>query len=589
MIPETFISELKSYCDIEQILSSYLTLTRRGRLLTGLCPFHNEKTPSFTVYTDSQSYYCFGCGAGGDVVTFIRQIENLDYIEAIRLLAGKAGLTVPESGEDKGVAAQKLRILELNRLAARFFHQQLSAPVGREVLHYLRDRGLTDDTIRRFGVGFAPESWDALAGHLKGAGYSEADIIAARLATGGKSGDRCLDLFRDRVMFPIIDLRGSVIAFGGRRLHENGPKYLNSSDTPVFKKSRNLFALNRAKSSQRQGLILAEGYMDVIALHQGGFDNAVATLGTSLTAEQAGLIAKYSTQVVIAYDSDEAGQTATRRAMRLFSDTGVRVRVLRMQGAKDPDEYIKKFGAKRLQLLLDQSAGAVEFEIMRLQSLYDVNQSEDKVRFLGEFADLMATLPNPIERDVYMKRIASELSVSGEALLAEVMRRQKNKGRTAQRRQQRDLKSYVGARDRESDPQRMRNLKSAIAQERLITVLMKNPDYLPHIRERITQEMFSVDFNRGVYLRLTERIDACLPVDLMSLSGVLEMPEMAFLSGLLAGQIAQRHSLPETDDYITTIVEEYHQKTGTEVAAMGEEELSDYLGKMAAAKKNRGK
>ena len=365
MLPESFLNELKYKTDIEQVISRYVQLRRRGRNLTGLCPFHSEKTPSFTVYPDTQSFYCFGCGAGGDAITFVKKAENLDYMEAVRALAERAGLTVPEGSVDDSGRRLKARVLELNRAAARHFHQNLMSDRGREARGYLVDRGLTKATVVKFGIGYAPESWDDLRGHLRGQGFTDQEMITAALANPGKNGG-CYDTFRNRIIFPIIDLRGGVIAFGGRNLGEQGPKYLNSGDTPVFKKSRSLFAMNFAKGTKRPELILCEGYMDVVSVHQGGFDNAVATLGTALTPEQARLIGNYTKTVVLSYDSDGPGQAATRRAIAIFEDTGVKVRVLSIPDAKDPDEFLKKFGPQRFELLLEGSAGAGDFESAKL-------------------------------------------------------------------------------------------------------------------------------------------------------------------------------------------------------------------------------
>ena len=362
MLPESFLNELKYRTDIEQVISRYVQLRRRGRNLTGLCPFHAEKTPSFTVYPDTQSFYCFGCGAGGDAITFIKRMENLEYMEAVRTLAERVGLEVPEGTADDGSRQRKARILELNRAAARHFHKNLMSDIGREARAYLVGRGLSKSTVVGFGIGFAPESWNDLRDHLRGQGFSDEEMISAALVSPGKNGG-CYDAFRNRIIFPIIDLRGGVIAFGGRNLGEQGPKYLNSGDTPVFKKSRNLFALGFAKNTKRPEMILCEGYMDVVALHQGGFDNAVATLGTALTPEQARLISGYTGTVVLSYDSDGPGQKATGRAISIFEDTGVKVRVLSIPDAKDPDEFIKKFGPERFELLLEGSAGAVDFEV----------------------------------------------------------------------------------------------------------------------------------------------------------------------------------------------------------------------------------
>ena len=311
MIPQSFIEELKMHSDIESVVSSYVQLKRRGRILVGLCPFHSEKTGSFTVYPESQSFYCFGCGAGGDVIGFIRRIENLEYVEAIKLLAQRAGMTVPEDAAEDRTAMLKTRILEMNREAARFYYDRLIEPAGEPALRYLLGRGLLPKTIKHFGLGYAPAQWSALTDMLAKKGFKYEEMEAACLARKGRNGGY-YDVFRDRVMFPIIDLRGNVIGFGGRKMTGDGPKYYNSPDTPVFKKTKNLFALNFAKKNGKLPyLILCEGYMDVISMHQAGFTQAVASLGTSLTSDQCRLAAAYTDEAILAYDSDEAGQKAT--------------------------------------------------------------------------------------------------------------------------------------------------------------------------------------------------------------------------------------------------------------------------------------
>ncbi|MCI8441216.1 MAG: DNA primase [Provencibacterium sp.] len=588
MIPETFIQELRFHIDIEQLVSSYVRLQRRGRVAVGLCPFHNEKTPSFTVYPESQSFYCFGCGAGGDAITFIRRAENLDYPEAVRFLADRAGLRVPDEGSDDAGARLRLRILECNRAAARFYYDTLVSPAGARGLHYLRERALSDATIRRFGLGYAPAEWNALTHHLHSLGFSEEEMLAARVAASSKKDGRAYDLFRDRVIFPIIDLRGGVIGFGGRILEGEGPKYLNSPDTPVFKKSRNLFALNRAKSSKQQGLLLAEGYMDVIALHQAGFDHAIATLGTSLTAEQTQLISRYAREVTIAYDSDGAGQKATRRALSLFQQTGVKVRVLKIEGAKDPDEYMKKFGPARFRLLLQNCANATEFEINRLRQAYDLETADGKVSFLGEFAALMASIRNPVERDVYIKKTAGELAVSPDAVLQMVASNLKRRRGGEEKKQQRDMHMYVGAGAHGAlDPERERNLKYALAEERIIALLLQNPDYYEYIAERIGPEQFVTGKNREVFSRLCERLRAGQSVELFSLSGVLNDEEMSLVSGLLACSPTAHHSREEAEDCIRVLRGRENERSSNEVAAMDEEQLRDYFQKIASEKKQR--
>ena len=555
MISELFLQELKSYSDIEQVVSSYVHLKRRGRVATGLCPFHSEKTPSFTVYPDNQSFYCFGCGAGGDVITFIRRIENLEYVEAVRFLAQRAGMAMPEDTRDDGMARLKARVLELNRTLARFYHSCLRGPQGKPGLDYLHGRGLANQTIIRFGLGYAPDSWDSACKYLRSKGFTDDEMTAAAVAARGKSGG-LYDSFRNRVMFPIIDLRGNVIGFGGRVMGDaKGPKYLNSSDTPVFKKSRNLFALNFAKASKREGLILCEGYMDVIAMHQAGFDNAVATLGTALTSEQSRLIAQYAQGVILSYDSDGAGQAATRRAVGLLGEVGVKIRVLSITGAKDPDEYIKKFGGERFSLLLEGASNATEFEIAKLRQKYDCDTADGKVAVLREFVALMAGIPNAVERDVYISKVAAELEVAKEAVETQLKFEQKRASKR-RRRDASELKVYseVKAPSQRQDFQRARNIKFALAEDKLLGILMKNPDYYAHAASRITLEDFVTDRNRELAKVLFERLAAGQSVELSLLSAQLTVDQMGVASELVNAVSGMMFGVEDVDSYIDTIL-----------------------------------
>ena len=370
------MQDLKSRCDITDIVSSYVNLKRRGKNMVGLCPFHNEKSPSFNVYPENNSFYCFGCGAGGDVITFIRKIENLDYIEAVKMLADRVGLQMPEQGVDDSMSRLRQRVLEINRESARFFHSALLSPEGKPGLDYFARRRLPMKMIRHFGLGWAPESRFALVNHLRSKGYSEREMIAANVAVETRSG-RAMDRFHARVMFPIIDLRGNVVAFGGRILTNEKPKYINTSDTPVYHKSSGLFAMNFAKNAlENDRIILAEGYMDVISLHKAGIENAIASLGTALTAEQARIIARYAKEVVICYDSDEAGQKAAQRAIPILRGAGLLVRVMAVPGNKDPDEFINACGdegAARFRRLIEQSGNDVEYRLAKLKSGYDLS------------------------------------------------------------------------------------------------------------------------------------------------------------------------------------------------------------------------
>ena len=587
MIPESFIQELKYRTDIEQVISSYVQLKRRGRNLTGLCPFHSEKSPSFTVYPENQSFYCFGCGAGGDAITFIRKIENLDYVEAVKVLAQRAGMTVPDDGADDRAARLRTRILEMNGAAAHFFYDRLNSPAGNVGLSYLRRRGLSDNTIKRFGLGYAPQSWDSLRDHLRSKGYTEEEMLAGALVVKGKRGS-CYDLFRHRVIFPIIDLKGSVVGFGGRALEEGGPKYLNSPDTPVFKKSRNLFAMNFAKATKRRELILCEGYMDVIAVHQGGFDNGVATLGTALTAEQARLISQYTKEVVVAYDSDDPGQRAAKRAIGLFDDLGVKVRVLVVQGAKDPDEFIKKYGSQRFDMLLAQSANATEYGLNAIRSRYNLEEADGRIGFLREATGLLAEIQNPIERDVYASRLGVELGVEKAAILLQIDGERKRRARTKAKKEARELKIYTPGGGREGDPERARNIVYARAEEQLITLLVRNPDCYPQVAAKIRPEAFATTVNRPIYQAVCSRLEAGLDVDLLSLSGQLEDRAIARLAGLINSPGAEAVTPDQADDCIEAILRHGRVKEEKEVVQMDDGQWAEYIrSTIAARKQNR--
>ncbi|RGX54801.1 DNA primase [Anaerotruncus sp. AF02-27] len=586
MISDLFLQELKNNSDIEQIVSSYVQLKRRGRVLSGLCPFHSEKSPSFTVYPDNQSFYCFGCGAGGDVITFIRRIENLEYVEAVKFLAQRAGMAMPEDARDDGMARMKTRVLELNRTLARFYHACLVDPVGKRGLDYLHERALTNKTITRFGLGYAPESWDAALRHLKSKGFTDDELLAAAVVSRGRNGG-LYDQFRGRVIFPIIDLRGNVIGFGGRIMGDaKGPKYLNSGDTPVFKKSRNLFALNFAKASKRSGLLLCEGYMDVIAVQQAGFDNAVATLGTALTGEQARLMAQYTDNVTIAYDSDGPGQTATRRAVGLLGEVGVKIRVLSMSGAKDPDEYIKKFGAERFGLLIEGASNATEFEIAKLKQSYDTDTADGKVGFLREFVKLMAGVPNAIERDVYIAKTAADLEVDKAAIAAQLTYERKRAAKK-QKRDAGDLKVYSEVRtpSQKQDFQRARNIKYALAEDKLLAILMKNPDYYEEIAKQITLDDFVTDRNREIARVLFERLQNGQSIELAMLSASLSVEQMGVAAELLNSVSGMMFGIEDANAYISTILSHKNIKSQDEVAAMSDDDLKAYIASLASKKK----
>lgn len=589
MLPDSFLQELKYRSDIEQVVGGYVNLRRRGRTLSGLCPFHSEKSPSFTVYPENQSFYCFGCGAGGDVITFIRKIENLDYIEAVRLLAQKAGIAVPENQEDDRTQRLRKRVLEANREAARYFHRNLMSERGRECRAYLINRGLTRETIVHFGIGFASESWDELLHEMQGKGFTREELIEAHLVTPNQKGG-AYDSFRNRTIFPIIDLRGNVIAFGGRNLGEKGPKYLNSSDTPVFKKSRNLFALNFAKNSGRTNIILCEGYMDVVSMHQGGFTNAVATLGTAMTEEQARLLAQYTKEVILSYDSDGPGQAATQRATGLLEAVGIKIKVLAIPDAKDPDEYIKKFGAERFEMLLEGSSSATEYQIKKLHTQNDIATSEGKVAFLKQFAELLAGIPSPIEREVYLSKICRELEVDKAAVQAQVEKEFRRRTGAQRKKEERELTSFspqLKAANREEELLLRQHPQQARAEERILQYLLRHPDCWQSLREKLPEEKLLTDTGRELYRTLTGRYEAGRPIELSSLSSELSETAVGRLTGWMVAEGATV-SQEEAGDCIRCLLNYGSEKSREEIRTLPEEELRQYIEAIREKKQKQG-
>ncbi len=549
MIPRSFIQQLVGLCEIEDVVSSYVTIRRAGRNPKGLCPFHSEKTPSFVLYPDNQSFYCFGCGAGGDVISFIMRAENLDYVEAVRFLAKRVGLEVPDEGEDSS-GQLKARILEINRETARFFYQCLKSPAGRPGMEYLREkRGLSMKTITSYGLGYAPDSWDSLLRHLHGKGFRDEEMAAACVAAKGRNG-RYYDQFRNRVMFPIIDLRGNVIAFGGRVLDDSKPKYLNSPDTPVFKKSRNLFSLNFAKNAADGRLILAEGYMDVIAIHAAGFPNVVATLGTSLTEEQARLMSKYAKEILIAYDSDGAGQTATHRAINLLSDAGLNTKVIRMEGAKDPDEYLKKFGPTRFRLLLDSASNVIEHELEELKAQIQLDTAEGRIDYLKRAIHILADIKNPLEREVFAGIVAKEAGVMPEAVLSQTSALMKKRFSARERQEWREIEQgKANLRDR-INPEKAQNLKEAMAEEGILAYLIQHPDQIQTAGERLEPADFVTGFGKRVLESVFQLARDGDEVNITALGTLLTPQETGGLARILARYAGQRMTKEMLDDYI---------------------------------------
>ncbi len=506
MIPRETIDEIRARCDIEEIIGHYVTLKRAGSNYSGLCPFHSEKTPSFTVFPASQSFYCFGCGAGGDVVTFVRREENLDYVEAVEWLAKRVGVEIPRDsrdGRDRGGMTRQ-RVYDMNLAAAKFFRQCLFDPkLGGEGMKYLvENRGLSGAVIKHFGLGFAPNDFGMLGRHMRSLGFTDGEMIEGFLCGKSQKTGRAYDYFRNRVIFPIIDTAGNIIAFGGRVMDDSKPKYLNSSDTPGFKKSRNLFALNYAKNHCAEQMILCEGYMDVIALHAAGFENAVATLGTAITQEQARILAKYTKRVIISYDSDAAGQNAATRAMRLLGEVGLEVRVLQMSGAKDPDEYIKKFGPDRFRKLLTDSRTGFEFRLQSILSKHDLENGSDRLRAAAEVCDMIADVWSGVEREVYIATASERLGLTVEGMTADVNRIRAKKLKEYKQSQTREAQASVRNYGDRVNPDAARNVQAAAAEEAILGLLLLRDDYRAIIARgelALSESDFVTDFGRRAF------------------------------------------------------------------------------------------
>lgn len=579
-LPENFIYELKQNNPIDTFVSSYAVLKRSGRNYACLCPFHSEKSPSCVVYTESQSFYCFGCGAGGDVITFTMKIENLSYIEAVKFLADRAGMQMPDEAKNNDFSRLKARVLEINRTAARFFHDTLTrSPEGEKGRRYFAERQLTPATIVKYGLGYAPDDWHRLHYFLRDKGYSDDELVTANLCTRSQKG-AVFDSFRDRVIFPIIDLRGNVVAFGGRIIDGSGPKYLNSSDTPVFKKSRNLFSLNFAKKSEERRLILAEGYMDVISINQAGFENVVATLGTALTPEQARLMKQYADEIIISYDSDGPGQAATHKAINLLSEAGAETRIIKMEGAKDPDEYIKKFGAARFRQLLDRSDGAIDFELRKCASGLDLDTEQGKITYLRRCVKLLADISSPIEREVYISRLAKENGVNREMLIQQVNGLIKQNIRTADKAERQAVQTFSV--QRRANPDSTAHPKEFKAERGIIAYLAANPDELPYIESKLTPEHFVTDFNRRIYEKLAEKLKNTVEFDIMSLQSEFSADEMGKITEIVVTGRNVDINRSALDDYIN-ILEEYKNKN-IKIGALSDDDFLDYFENLKKSK-----
>lgn len=586
-LPEAFMQELKARSDLGEVAASYVSLRRRGKNLVGLCPFHGEKTPSFNIYPENGSFYCFGCGAGGDVITFVRRIENLDYMEAVRFLAQRAGLSVPENAVDDGMGKLKARILEINRESARFYHAVLNAEEGAPGMQYLLGRGLTPATIRRFGLGYSPVSRYALVDYLEKKGYAQNEMILANVAFQGRSG-RAVDRFAARVMYPIIDLRGNVIAFGGRVLTDEKPKYLNTSETPVFNKGSFLFALNFAKSTCSEQMILCEGYMDVISLHQAGFTNAVATLGTALTPGQAHLMARYTKEVVVCYDSDEAGQKAASRAIPILREAGLLVKVLTVTGGKDPDEYIRSNGQNgraKFKNLIDASGNDVDYRLQKIKQGCNLQNADGRVAYLTGAAGVIATLESRIEQEVYAGRLAEEIGVERSAILLQA---DKIRSRLRKDRQQKEFRAFqqqaAGFRD-SINPEKSQHLRAASAEEALIAYIVKYPEQAISISAKLPPEKFLTEFNRRVYRVIMGRMIDGKAIHLTDISEDFSVDEIAAIAKILARYSDISPTKKDAEEYMQIIEQEQTKSNVENAGSVPVQDIQSYLQELKRQKK----
>lgn len=575
-LPDSFLQELKLKTDIVDLVSSYVTLKKRGNTYVGLCPFHNEKTPSFTVYENTQSFYCFGCGAAGDCVGFTRKIDNLDYIDAVKSLAQRAGMQMPEDGYDDSLSKKRRTILEINRETARFYHSYMMSEEGKVGLQYFLDRGLSLKTIKHFGLGYAPNSWDSLIKHLKSLGYNPSDMLAAGVVRRGEKG--YYDYFRNRVMTPIIDVRGNIIAFGGRVLDDSKPKYINTPDTLVYKKTNEVFGLNFAKNSGKDSIILCEGYMDVIAMHQAGFDNAVAGCGTALTNEQVRLITRYAKNISLVYDNDEAGQKALNKAITMFNQVDASINIPTLSGGKDPDEIIKTQGRARFEAMLEGASNKIEFALTQLRKKYNLFTTQGKSQFAAEAVKILYGA-SPVEQDLYLSRIAEELGIdkrSMQAQLDEYVRRESRK--QDRQRYSKILDENMRSVRRESFDNST-STASLKAQERLISLLMAYPEFV-YLCDGFDDKKLSDGFYRKAYNAVVNRIRNNMSLDLIVFNEEFSSDEMSRFSRIVDQSPKSSDAKKELFDCLTTISREYDKQNSKSASEMNDDDFRSFFNNM---------
>ena len=557
--PPSFIDELVARNPIEDVVGQYVNLKRSGANMFGLCPFHGEKTASFSVAPDKGIYYCFGCHKGGGVVNFMMEVEGLSYPDAVRNLAKRCGMEVPEDEQYQSRYKQQERLWALMKEAGRFFNGQLRGPAGAECLAYVQKRGLSPKIVTQFGMGYAPNSWNALTNAMKAKGYTDQELKDADLV--GEKNGRIYDRFRNRLMFPIIDVRGNVIGFGGRVLDDSTPKYLNTSETIIFNKRKNLFGLNFAKKSKLGYMILVEGNVDVVTLHQYGFDNAVASLGTSLTEEHAALLSRYTEQVVLTYDADEAGQRAAKRAIPMLEKVGIQVKVLRMRDAKDPDEFLHKHGADAFKVLLEESSNRVEYQLDAIARKYDISDDDQKVKYLQDCAELISSLGSSVQREVYSARVAEKAKITFDAMKLEVNRAFKRRIAREKKKQEKIDLAPAQALQPKTRSVRYDNMRSAMAEESVIAMILRDATALDSVKN-LSPEAFSVPLLGRVFGQLRQRHDLHMEVSVAVLED-LEPDEVSHLTAML-----HRHQGPVNQqalaDCVAVILSERSKRSGAE-------------------------
>lgn len=574
-LSDSFLQELRLKTDVVDLISSYVSLKKRGNTYVGLCPFHNEKTPSFTVYENTQSFYCFGCGAGGDSVSFMRKIENLDYIDAVKVLAQRAGMQMPDDGYDDSLSKKRRTILEINRETARFYHNYMMSEQGKVGLQYFLNRGLSQKTIRHFGLGYAPNKWDELLKHLKSKGYNVSDMLAAGVVRKGEKG--YYDYFRNRVMTPIIDVRGNFIAFGGRVLDDSKPKYINTSDTLAYKKTNEVFGLNYAKDSGKDSLILCEGYMDVIAMHQAGFTNAVAGCGTALTNEQVRLLSRYAKEIILVYDNDEAGQKALNKAISLFDQVDIKISIPTISGGKDPDEIIKNLGRARFADMLENSSNEVEFAIMKLRRGFNLQTTQGKSQFASEAVKILANA-TPIEQDLYLSRLADELGIEKRAFQAQLVEYSTRMAKGQKKREYNKIIDDDLRKTRKESFEADTSTVSLKAQARVIGLLMTYPDCYSLCKD-LNPDEFTAGFYKKAYETVTQRIRDNLSLELIVFNEVFTDDEMGKFTHLVS--VSQNSSNPKKEftDCINVIDNEYKKQNSKSTSEMNDDDFRNFFSK----------